>query len=137
MDYILKPISYFAFSQRLNRAISRVKSRAKHFLVISVKGGTQKLDVDSIYYVESQGHNLIVHAGSGDYQCAGTMKEIEEKLAGHNFFRCNKGYLVSLRHVDGIQDGCAVINGEPLLISRARKNEFMEALTNYVGGMVL
>ena len=44
---------------------------------------------------------------------------------------------MSLRHVDGIQDGCAVINGEPLLISRARKNEFMEALTNYVGGMVL
>lgn len=137
MDYILKPISYFAFSQRLNRAISRVKSRAKHFLVITVKGGTQKLDVDSIYYVESQGHNLIVHASSGDYQCAGTMKEIEEKLAGHNFFRCNKGYLVSLRHVDGIQDGCAMVNGEPLLISRARKNEFMEALTNYVGGMVL
>lgn len=65
------------------------------------------------------------------------MKEIEEKLLNFHFFRCNKGYLVALRHVDSIQDGCAVVHGQPLLISRARKNEFMDALTNYVGGVVL
>lgn len=28
-DYILKPVSYFAFSQRLGRAISRMKKREK------------------------------------------------------------------------------------------------------------
>ena len=27
LDYVLKPVSYFAFSQRLNRAISRMKKR--------------------------------------------------------------------------------------------------------------
>ena len=39
-------------------------------------------------------------------------------------------------HVDGIQDGCAVVKGEPLLLSRSRKKEFMEALTNYWGEVV-
>lgn len=137
MDYILKPISYFAFSQRLNRAVSRIKNRDKHFFVISTRSGTQKLDVDSIYYVESQGHSLIFHTASGEYTMAATMKQIEEKLLPFRFFRCNKGYLVALKHVDSIQDGCAVVHGEPLLISRARKTEFMEALTNAVGGVVL
>lgn len=137
LDYILKPISYFAFSQRLNRAISRVKSRTTNYLMLTVRSGTYKLNVDSIYYVESQGHNLIFHTSSGDYTVAGTMKEIEEKLLNFHFFRCNKGYLVALRYVDSVQDGCAIVHRQPLLISRARKNEFMEALTNFVGGMVL
>lgn len=137
MDYILKPVSYFAFSQRLNRAMARVKSHARNYLIVSTKTGMQKLDIASIYYVESQGHTLILHTRSGDYLCAGTMKEIEEKLEKFHFFRCNKGYLVALQYVDGIQEGCAVVNGEPLLISRARKSEFMDALTEYVGGKVI
>lgn len=137
LDYILKPVSYFAFSQRLNRAISRVKSRSKHFLALSVKGGTKKLDVDTIYYVESQGHSLIFHTASGNYTVSGTLKDIEVKLSGLHFFRCNKGYLVALQYVDGIQDGCAVVHGEHLLISRPRKNEFMEALTNFISGVAL
>ena len=136
-DYILKPVNYFAFSQRLNRAIGRLKRRTRNYLVLSVRSGTYKLDVDSIYYVESQGHNLIFHSESGNFSISGTMKEVEEKLLRFHFFRCNKGYLVALKHVDSILDGCAVVHGQPLLISRARKSEFMEALTNFVGGVVL
>lgn len=137
LDYILKPVSYFAFSQRLGRAISRVKRRTRNYLVLTTKNGAKKLDVASIYYVESQGHTLIYHTADGEYVTGGTMKEIEEKLAPFHFFRCNKGYLVALQHVDGIEDGCARVNGESLLISRARKNEFMEALTNCMGGALL
>lgn len=137
LDYILKPISYFAFSQRLNRAISRVKKKTRNYLVIPYKGGVKKLDVASILYVESQGHTLIYHTTDGNYTTGGTMKEIEEKLLPFHFFRCNKGYLVALQHVDGIENGCALVNGEALLISRARKNEFMEALTGCMGGSVL
>ena len=64
------------------------------------------------------------------------LKEVEEKLQDLNFCRGNKGYLINLQHVDGIQDGCAVVKGEPLLLSRSRKKEFMEALTNYWGEVV-
>lgn len=137
LDYILKPVIYFAFSQRLNRAVGRIKSDAKNYLVICAREGTQKLAVDSIYYVESRGHDLIFHTASGDYSMGGTMKDAEEKLLPFHFFRCNKGYLVALRHVESIQDGAAVVHGERLLVSRARRNDFLEALTDFVGGVVL
>lgn len=133
MDYILKPITYFAFSQRLTRAISRIRRREeRHYLVVTVKGGTQKLDVATLQFVESQGHNLVFHTTQGDVAATGTMKEVEEKLESLNFFRCNKGYLVSLAHVDGVQDGCALVGRERLLISRGRKGEFLEALAQYL-----
>lgn len=133
LDYVLKPVSYFAFSQRLNRAISRMKKRESKTLSISIKGGTVRLDVANITYIESQGHTLIFHTLSGDYETSGTMKDMEKELEEVNFYRGNKGYLINLAHVEGIKDGCAVVRGEQLLLSRARKKEFMETLTRYWG----
>lgn len=133
LDYVLKPVSYFAFSQRLNRAIGRLKKRETKMISLSIKGGMVRLDVANVTYVESQGHTLIFHTVSGDYETTGTMKEMEKELAEQNFFRGNKGYLVNLAHVDGVKDGCAVVRGEYLLISRARKKEFLETLTKYWG----
>lgn len=137
MDYILKPINYFAFSQRLERALGRLKKRDKRHLIIPVKGGAKKIDIDRICYIESQRHNLTIHTLEEAYTFIGTMKEMEEKLSEFHFFRCNKGYLVSLNHIDGIIDGCAVVNGEQLLISRGRKNEFLEKLADFMGEVSL
>jgi DNA-binding LytR/AlgR family response regulator len=136
LDYVLKPVSYFAFSQRLNRAISRMKKRECKTLSISIKGGTVRLDAANITYIESQGHTLIFHTVSADYEMNGTMKELEKELKPLNFFRGNKGYLINLAHVDGIKDGCAVVRGEQILLSRARKKEFMETLTRYWGEVI-
>jgi len=133
LDYVLKPVSYFAFSQRLDRAISRLRRREKHYITVAVKGGSQKLDVSQIYYVESQGHNLLYHTEGGEVLSPGTMQETEERLAPFHFFRGNKGYLINLQHVDSVREGCAVVRGERLLLSRARKNAFLEALTDYMG----
>ena len=49
--------------------------------------------------------------------------------------RRNKGYLVNLAHVRGVQDGCAVVQGDRLLISRGRRAAFLDALADYVGGI--
>lgn len=132
LDYVLKPVSYFAFSQRLDRAIARMKKRVNQFLAIPVKGGIQKVNVKHVYYIESQGHNLIFHTETEDLVSNGTMKETEESLKGLHFCIASKGILVNLERVDGIRDGCAVVNGEKLTISRSRKNSFMDSLTNYI-----
>ena len=136
LDYVLKPVSYFAFSQRLSRAIGRMKKRETKNISVNVKGGTIRLDVANIYYIESQGHNLIFHTASGEYEAPGTMKEVEDKLGKLNFFRGNKGYLINLTHVEGVQESCALVKGEQLLLSHARRKDFMEALTCYWGEVV-
>lgn len=131
LDYVVKPISYFAFSERLNKAIERIKRRERHNVLLNIRGGVLRLSVEDIYYVESQGHTLIYHTANGDYEVSGTMKQVEENLEPYDFCRGNKGYLINLAHVDSMQDGCAIVRGEKLLLSRARKSVFMEALTNY------
>ncbi|HIX04662.1 MAG TPA: LytTR family DNA-binding domain-containing protein [Candidatus Fournierella pullicola] len=136
LDYVLKPVSYFAFSQRLERAIGRMKKRARRYMTIAIRGGAQKLDISHILYVESQGHSLVFVTGAGQHTTSGTIREVEEKLESFGFFRCNKGCLVNLEHVDSVRDGCAMVGGQALPISRGRKNEFLAALTDYVGEVV-
>lgn len=136
LDYVLKPVSYFALSQRLNRVIGRMRKRESKMIMVNMKGGIVRLNIANIYYIESQGHTLILHTILGDYETSGTMKEMESKLLGMNFCRGNKGYLINLQHVDGISDGCAIVKDEKLILSRARKKEFMEALTKYWGEVI-
>jgi len=137
LDYMLKPVSYFAFSQRLNRAISRMKKREQKSLVISVKGGVVRLPVNSIYYIESQGHNLLYHTTSGEYVSSGTLKDAEEALRELHFFRGSKWYLINLQQVQGLGDGFAKLkSGEDVPLSRGRKKEFMEALAQHWGEVI-
>lgn len=94
MDYVLKPISYFQFSERLNRAIDRMKTREIHYITVRVKGGVRRFEVSDIYFVESQGHKLIFSTKQGEFIASGTMKELEDDLSCYHFFRGNKGYLI-------------------------------------------
>lgn len=135
LDYILKPLSYFSFSQRLSRALRHVRSCREEYIAAAVKGGSRKLAVDDIYYMEWLGHQLMIHTSSGVYPSTSLLQQMEEALADKGFIRCNKGYLVNLAYVDGIQDGCALIRGEKLLISRRRKAAFLAAFANSIGGM--
>ena len=132
LDYVLKPVTYFAFSQKLDRAISRVKKRENHSISITVSDGVQKLDIVDIYYVASEGHTLLFTTRRELYRSRGRMQDMEDRLGQYGFFRSNKGYLVNMRHIEGVKNGCCIIHGEELLISRARKNEFMEALMDYM-----
>jgi DNA-binding LytR/AlgR family response regulator len=64
------------------------------------------------------------------------MRELEEKLSGTGFFRGNKGYLINLAFVEGVQESCAVVDGKMLPLSRARKKEFLSALNLYWGDVM-
>lgn len=135
-DYVLKPVSYFAFSQRLDRAISRMQKREKPYMTVALRGGALKLDITRILYVESVGHNLVFHTLEDEVTSLGTMKDMEERLSPQGFFRCNKGLLVNLEHVNGIQNGCAVVQQHLVPISRSRKADFLQALAGHLGEVV-
>lgn len=135
LDYILKPLNYFSFSQRLNRCLRYIKKREDAYITVAVKGGTLKLEVGDIYYIERLGHQLMFHTRDGIHASSSTLQQMEELLEDKGFLRCNKGYLVNLAHVSGVKDGCAVVQGDKLLISRGRRGPFLDALADYVGGV--
>ena len=134
LDYILKPVPYFAFSQQLQKAVARLKKRRKNFVMVPVEGGLRRVDPSSIYFLESEGHAVRLHTEEGALVSPGSLKAFEEKLAGRPFARCNSGYLVNLAQVTGVQQNVVQVGPYQLQISRPRKKPFLEALTDYIGG---
>ena len=132
LDYILKPISYYQFSQTLERAIARMGRRKKEFLTVAIKGGFQKIDLSEIRYIEVADHNLIFHMKGEQILTRGVMRDVEEKLKDRNFFRCNKCEMVNLNFVDGIVNNEARVDGTVIQISRPKKKAFLNALNDYM-----
>lgn len=136
LDYVLKPVPYFAFSQQLQKAVARLQARQKTFLTVPVEGGLRRVNVATLYYLESDGHKVRLYGEDGELTAPGTLKSFEEKLAGKPFARCNSGYLVNLAQVLGVQQNTVQVGPYELQISRPKKKAFMEALTDYIGGGV-
>ncbi len=134
LDYVLKPVSYFALSQRLERAIKRMKQREEKYFTLTTREGTHRIPCSHLYYVESSGHGLFYHTAEGVLQATGSMRETEAQFAGEHFARCNQCYLVNLQHADGVVDEEVVVHGEKLRFSRSRKKSFLEALNRYFAG---
>jgi len=132
LDYVLKPLSYYAFSQCLSRAIARLSRRQKRYLFLNHQQGGKKLDSTQLLYVEVHGHSLLYHTTDGDLEIGGSMKDVESMLEGLPFFRCNKCDLVNLAYVEGIQNGDALVGPYVVQVSRAKKKPFLEALNRYI-----
>lgn len=132
MDYIVKPITYFSFNEKLKRILKRMKSKETHYISIPIEGGIQKVDIASIYYIESQRHNLIYKLPETELRCRGTMNDLEQLLVPYGFFRNSKSFLVNMRYVEGIRENECIVHGERLPVGRAKKKEFMQELLNHM-----
>ena len=80
LDYVLKPVPYFAFSQQLQKAVGQLARRARRYLAVPVDGGMRRLDEASVYYIESEGHRIHFYTEDGDFSAPGALKAWEEKL---------------------------------------------------------
>ena len=134
LDYVLKPVPYFAFSQQLQKAEEKLRRRARHYLAVPVEGGLRRLDTAQIYYMESEGHRVHFYTEEGEFSAPGALKTFEEKLADLPFARCNSGYLVNLAQVKSVQQGLAQVGPYELQVSRPKRKRFLAALADYIGG---
>lgn len=134
LDYVLKPVPYFAFSQQLQKVEEQLRRRTRHYLAVSVEGGLRRLDTSRIYYIESEGHRVHFYTEEGDFAAPGALKALEEKLADRPFARCNSGYLVNLAQVQAVQQNTVEVGPYELQVSRPKRKSFLAALTDYIGG---
>lgn len=94
----------------------------------------ERLDTEFITYIESQDHKVAFHTREKIIATRETLKNLERKLEGRPFARCNNCYLINLAYVEAVKENSVTVAGELLQISRSKRKAFMEALAAYVGG---
>jgi len=116
VDYILKPVE----ENRLRKAIERVKAIADKGgkadppaepgegpnrysrLPVELSGRTFLVDIASIAYIYSENENVYGRIGRDSYLTRLTIAGMEKRLAGQEFFRVHRCYIVNLRKVKEI-----------------------------------
>lgn len=134
IDFIVKPVSYYVFADKLNKAIRFSRLNAEKDFVIQAEDTIVKVTCSQIIYVEKDKNYLVFHTRMGDYRSRGTMGELEKNLHKEGFSECINGCLVNLRYVTKIEKDTVWVDDLPLPITRRRKKEFKEDFLRYLGG---
>lgn len=134
VGFIVKPVSYYSFSERMKKAIAIVKASRNNYLVFTLKDGIVKIYLDDVKYVEVYRHKILYHTFGGVTEVRGTMRETAELLAGKNFAQCNSCWLVNLKQVTSVVGNTVKVADEELTVSRNKRKEFLEKLTVYLAG---
>lgn len=134
IDFIVKPVSYYVFADKLNKAIRFSQLNAEKDFVIQSDDSIVKVTCSQIIYIEKDKNYLVFHTRQGIYRSRGTMSELEESLHKEGFSACINGCLVNLKYVTKIEKDMVWVEEQPLPITRRRKKEFKEDFMRYLGG---
>lgn len=131
--YLLKPVEKDKLKQVLNRVVGRIHETEKEGSLLIKNGGlVHKVVPEDILYVENQGRKLVFHTKEGMFSCYGKMEEYEKRLPAY-FFRCHRGYLISLKEVSSYDRISVVLsNGETVLMAKQRYEAFLQAVVDWL-----
>ena len=134
-DYFVKPFSYYALKMRMDRIRAFLERSRDTSVVIPQNNGIISVPAKDIYYIESTAHETTFHTVKGAYKTRDkSMRQLETELYPYNFRRCNVSYLVNLRHCASIMKDELLVGGDTLIISRAKRKEFMHEVSRYLSG---
>lgn len=135
-DFIVKPIQYYNFQIKMERALARIHQRKDAKLIVKgINGEVHSLLPEDIAFLEVKDNTMVYHLSKkGELEVTGQLSKIEPLLVKSGFFRCSRSYLVNLAYVDSVNEEGAVVGEVTLPVSRRRKKEFLQALAEYLGG---
>lgn len=133
LDFLVKPVSCARIGELLDKAERFKGLRRRKTLTLRAQDRVLIVPVDEILYAETYGRKLRLHTARETMDLRMTIAALEKQLPSRDFFRVHNAFLVGLAHVrriDGLELEAA---GDTLPISRHKKKEFMQALTDYLG----
>ena len=149
IDYLLKPIDIAELkraigkvdkkmngdiSTRLQHLIQNLQpAQGNHKLALPTLDGLVFVKVSDIIYCEASSNytEIIVQDGK-KYVVSRTLKEYEDLLTGHNFYRIHNSYLINLnaikKYIRGEGGYVVMNNDQSLTVSKRKKDGFLEKI---------
>jgi len=149
LDYLLKPID----RDELVNAVAKVREKTKQSIrpeqldilfqnlygrrqpsqkiALPTMNGLEFVPANDIIHCQSEGNYTHIYLQDNTkYLICRTLKETEELLSGHNFFRVHHSHTINLNHIKKYVkgDGGYVImsNNASINVSRSRKEELLK-----------
>jgi two-component system LytT family response regulator len=139
-DYLLKPIRFERFVKTINRLHALhypaspapgppVASPGADSLFLKTDAGTERVRLAELQFVEGYGNFVKCRLASGRVLLtAETMKQLESQLAGSQFMRIHKSYLVNLAYIERLSGNSLWVGTHELPIGSTYRQEVLHRL---------
>ena len=104
--YIVKPIDDAKFTDVLRRAVEELNSKRtkeqspeEKYVMINNAGVHSKVLIEDIVYAEVFNRKIVIHKLNETIEYYGKLSDLEA-LAGDNFFRPHRAYLINFKYVE-------------------------------------
>ena len=135
-DYIIKPLAYELFADKMDRVMRRVTEEKSTQLAVKTTYGQYFLQSDEILYAEAKGKHVYINLaqprqGTRVLDTTMPLYQIEKQLQQRDFFRCHSAFLINLRSVTGYNSSDIFLGEVSIPLSKHRRREFAQALSAY------
>ena len=134
LHYLVKPVDEHKLFETLDKAYKNL-TRPKKFLIVNSEGRDCRILFDDILYIEAYKHYVTVVTSEGtEYETRRNISAVESEL-DDSFFRCQRSYIVMLKHVKHISKTEALMdNGKTISLSRNIYKDLYKAFIRYFKG---
>ncbi len=151
LDFLLKPVKPQELKEAVNRSIEKrevpdksqlnllrdslnEKNRPLRKIALSISEGVELVNIDDIYYFESDGnYTTVVMKNEKSILVSKPIGKFEEMTDAMVFFRVHNSYLVNLQRITKYirGDGGYIVleNGKTISVSRNKREAFLEMLS--------
>lgn len=139
LDFIVKPVTYYNFRMRMDKALRHIRRNGKRSLSIGTRDGMRVVAFADIEYVEVSKHDLSYHLYGEPEPLVvyGSLKDFEAKVESGPFVRISNSCLVNMNHVRSIRGSALVMKGgSTLYFSRSQKKSAVATITAFLGGSI-
>ena len=139
LDFMVKPVTYYDFALRMEKALRVIKRNANKNVVVSTRDRTCFIPYDDLLYIAVDNHELSYHTVDGGEPptVRGSLGKVEQELSDGPFVRISNSCIVNMGHVRDIQGNeLRMSDGRVLYFSRARRRPAMERIADYLGGSI-
>ncbi|SCY74038.1 two component transcriptional regulator, LytTR family [Lachnospiraceae bacterium XBB2008] len=143
VQYIVKPFDKSRLQDAIRKAVTAAKERETiknilasdeddpRFFVVKSGGANTRVILSEIAYAEVFDRRVVLHMH--DKECIeyyGRMTELEQ-VAGNDFFRVHRAYLVNLKHVSSYDSRYVCVLGNVIPVARGKYPELVKAYMSY------
>ena len=131
--YLVKPVDDSLLAILLEKARQKTLKEVDEKLLIHQKGAVHAISFKDIFFIESVGHQLIIHTSESRIICYEKIDDIKEKLPEY-FLQCHKSYIVNMQIIRRIEKNKIILqHDEEIPVSKARYVETRNTFFHYMG----
>lgn len=136
--YIVKPIEKNEFFRTLHNIYSLLEKRQEAIFSFPSINGYTRINMDDIYYFESDLRVIHVVSKLGTYTYTGRISAVEEQTKEHGFIRIHKSFIANMRHIHNIyKESVTMDNADVLPLSKHKHKEVQRQFLNFVEGEMI